>query len=80
MCQIDIPLTDSKVRCFNNMTPAKSGVATCKNGIESRANLTDCHGHALQLAFGGTIKIIKKIKGTLNTAFELNKPIRYSML
>ena len=47
MCQIDIPLTDCKVRCFNNMTPAKSGVATCKNGIESHANLTDCHGHAL---------------------------------
>ena len=46
MCRIDIPLTDCKVPCFN-MTPAKSGVATHKNGIESHANLTDCHGHAL---------------------------------
>ena len=79
MCRIDIPLTDCKVPCFN-MTPAKSGVATHKNGIESHANLTDCHGHALQLAVSGTIKLIKKIKGTLNTAFELNKPIKYSML
>ena len=38
------------------------------------------HGHALQLAVGETIKAIKIIRDTLDTAFELNKLIKYSMV
>ena len=47
---------------------------------ESHAHLTYCHDHALQLAVGETIKVIKIIRGTLDAAFELNKLIKDSMV
>ena len=48
--------------------------------IESHAHLTHCHGHALPLTVGETIKTIKIMRGTLDAAFELNKLIKYSMV
>ena len=59
------------------MVGAKTGVATSINEMESHANLTLCHGHALQLAVGDTIKAIKIMRST-DVAFELNKLIKYS--
>ena len=41
------------------MVAAKIGVAANINEIESHANLTHCHGHALQLAVDETIKTIE---------------------
>ena len=55
------------------MVGAKAGVATLINEMESYAKLTHCHGHALQLAVGGTIKAIKIMRSTLDAAFEFNK-------
>ena len=55
------------------MIGAKTGVATHINEIESHAHLTHYHGHALQLVVGETIKAIKIMRSTLDTAFELNK-------
>ena len=37
-------------------------------------------GQALQLAVGETIKAIKIMRDTLDTAFELKKLIKYSMV
>ena len=54
------------------MVGAKTGVATHISKIESHVHSTHCHGHALQLAVGETIKAIE-IRGTLDTVFELNK-------
>ena len=48
--------------------------------IESHVLLTYCHGHALQLAVGETIKAIKIMRGALEAAFQLTKLIKYSML
>ena len=62
------------------MVGAKTGVATRMSEIESHAHLTHCHGHALQLPVGGTIKAIKIMRCTLDAAFELNKLIKYSMV
>ena len=56
------------------------GVSTRINEVESHAHLTHCHGHALQLAVGDTIKAIKIMRSTLDAAFELNKLIKYSMV
>ena len=61
------------------MVGGKIRVATQINEIDSHAHLTHCHGHALQLTVGETTKAIKKITGTLDTAFELNEFIKYSM-
>ena len=41
-------------------------------------HLTYCHGHALQLVDGDTIKAIKIIRGSLDAAFELTKVIKCS--
>ena len=62
------------------MVGAQTGAATRINEIESHAHLTQCHGHALQLAAGETIKAIKIMRRTLDAAFELNELIKYSMV
>ena len=62
------------------MVGAKTRVATRINEMESHAHLTHCHGHALQLAVGDTIKAIKIMRSSLDAAFELNKLIKYSMV
>ena len=53
------------------MVCAKTGVTTHINKIESRADLTHCHGHALKLVVSETIKAIKIMRDTLDAAFEL---------
>ena len=58
------------------MLGAKTGVAVCINENEF---IWHCHGHALQLVDGDTIKIIKINRGSLDTAFELTKVIKCSM-
>ena len=50
--RMDIPLMDCKVQCYDrvsNMVGAKTGIATRIKEIESRAHLTHCHNHALQI-------------------------------
>ena len=62
------------------MAGGKTGVERCINEIESHAHLVHCHSHTLQLSVGYTIKTIKIIKGTLDTAWLLNKHIKYSIV
>ena len=62
------------------MVAAKIGVAANINKIESHANLTHCHGHALQLAVDETIKTTEIMRGILDAAFELNKLTKYSIV
>ena len=62
LCRIDIPLRDCKVQCLDGascMVGAKTELITRINETDSRAYLTHCHGHALQLAIGNTIKAKK---------------------
>ena len=49
------------------MVGAKTGVAASIDEIESHTHLPNNHCHALE-----TIKAIKIMRGTLDTAFELN--------
>ena len=58
------------------MVGNKTGVATHINEIESHVHLIHCHGHALQLAVGETIKARKIMRGNFDAAFELNKLIK----
>ena len=62
------------------MVAPKIRVAAHINEIELHAHLTNCHGHALQLAVDETIKAIEIMRGTLDAAFELNKLTKYSMV
>ena len=48
--------------------------------VESHAHLAHCHGHALQLAVGDTIKAIEIMRSSLDAAFELNELTEYSIV
>ena len=58
------------------MLGAKPGVAACINKIES---IWNCHGRAVQLVDGDTIKAIKIIRDSSDAAFELTKVIKCPM-
>ena len=80
---VESTINGLQVQCYDGaseMVGAESGVATRINYMESQAHLTRCHGHALQLAVGDTIKAIKIMGGTLDATFELNKLLKYSMV
>lgn len=62
----------------SNMTGSKHGVATQLQAEESRAVLTHCYGHSLNLAIGDTMKQSKVCRDALDTAFEISKLIRFS--
>ena len=48
-------------------------VATHINEIESHAHLTHCHGYALQLVLGETIKATEVMRGTIDGDILINK-------
>ena len=54
------------------MVGAKTEVVAHINKIESHAHCTHCHGLALPLVVGETIKAIKIMRGILEAAFKLN--------
>ena len=66
------------VRLFSNMTGCKNGVATRLLAEESRALLTHCYSHALNLAVSDAIKQFKVCCDALYIAFEVSKLIRFS--
>ena len=61
------------------MAGAKIEVVAHINKIESHALCTNCHGLALPLVVGETIKAIKIMRGILEAAFKLNRLIKYSI-
>ena len=61
------------------MVGAKTEVVAHINKIESHTHCTHCHGLALPLVVGETIKAIKIMRGILEAAFKLNRLIKYSI-
>ena len=61
------------------MVGAKTEVVAHISKIESHAHCTHCHGLALPLVVGETIKAIKTMRGILEAAFKLNRLIKYSI-
>ena len=62
------------------MVGDKTGVVTRINEIEPHAHFAHCHGHSLPSSVGDTIKTIKIMTGALDSAFELSKLIKHSMV
>ena len=61
LSQMDMSLTACKRQRYGgapNLVGAKTGTTTSINEIEPHALLMHCHGHALELPVGDTIKII----------------------
>ena len=61
------------------MVGAKTEVVAYISKIESHAHCSHCHGLALPLVVGETIKAIKIMRGILEAAFKLNRLIKYSV-
>ena len=60
------------------MTGCRNGVAAHLRQEESRAVLTHCYHHALNLAVKNTLKKSKVCCDAMDVAFEISKLIRFS--
>ena len=60
------------------MRSTRSGVAKQIRDIEERATYTQCYRHTPNLACSDTIKTIKLMGDSLDTAREITKLIKYS--
>lgn len=81
MARMNLSVHLCRGQCYDgaaNMCGARSGVATRIKQLEPRAHFTHCHAHALNLAVGDTIKRIKLLRHTMDTAFEISKLLRFS--
>ena len=57
------------------MSGSKRSLAAQIQAKEGRAVLTHCLGHALNVAVGDTIKQYKLCHDSMDTVFEISKPI-----
>ena len=81
LLRMSLKMTLCRGQCYDgasNMTGSKHGVATQLQAEESRAVLTHCYGHALNLAIGDAMKQSKICRDALDTAYEISKLIRFS--
>ena len=81
LLRMQLRLSKCRGQCYDgaaNMTGSKNGVATQLQKEESRALLTHCYAHALNLAVGDAIKQSKVCKNALNNAFEISRLIKFS--
>ena len=81
LLRMGLKLSMCRGQCYDgasNMTGSKKGVASQLMAEESRALLTHCYGHALNLAVGDAIKQSKICHGALDVAFEVSRLIRFS--
>ena len=81
LLRMNLSLSDCRGQCCDggsNMTGSRNGVAAQLRQEETRAVLTHCYGHALNLAVGDTIKKSKVCCDAMDVGFEISKLIRFS--
>ena len=81
LLRINVQLSKCRGQCYDgasNMNGSRSGVATQISREEKRALYTHCFGHALNLAVADAIKQSKVCRYAMETAFEINKLIKFS--
>lgn len=81
VCRAGLSLNLCRGQCYDgasNMSGSKRGVAVQIQAKESRAVLTHCYGHALNLAVGDTIKQSKLCQDSMDTSFKISKLIHFS--
>ena len=78
---MNLTLKNCRRLCYddaNNMSGAKSRLATQIKVEEPRAIFSHCCGHSLQQAVGDIIKEVKNLKDTPNTTSEISKLLKFS--
>lgn len=81
LLRMNLTLSNCRGQCYDgaaNMTGSRNGVAVQLREEESRAVLTHCYGHALNLAVGDTLKQSKVCRDAMDVGFEISKLIRFS--
>ena len=80
LLRMNLKISQCRGHCYgaSNMAGSKNGVAARLLAEELLALLTNCYGHALNLAVGGVMKQSKVCCDVLDTAFEVSKLIRFS--
>ena len=81
LLRMNLSLSDCRGQCCDggsNMTGSRNGVAAQLRQEETRAVLTHCYGHALNLAVEDTIKKSKVCCDAMDVGFEISKLIRFS--
>ena len=80
-CRAGLLLSQCQGQCYDgasNMSESKCGVPLQIQAKESRAVLTYCYGHVLDLAVGDNIKQSKLCHDSMDTTFEISKLIQFS--
>ena len=78
---MNLMINNCRGQCYDgggSMSGARSGVATRLTDLESRALLTHCYGHALNLAIQDVVKGVKVVEDTLDTVYKITKLIKKS--
>ena len=81
LVQMNLGLNKCHGQCYDsasNMSGPRSGVAKQLHDKEPRALYLHCHGHAINLAAGDTIKNCKVTKDALDVTFEVSK-LKFSL-
>ena len=81
LVRMNLGLSRCRGQCYDgasNMSGPRSGVAKQLRDEEPRALYLHCHGHALKLAAGDSIKKCKVTKDALDVTFEVSKLVKFS--
>ena len=79
--QMQLPISRARGQCYDGAAAIKgahSGVATRLAQEEPRAVYMHCHGHALNLACGNTLKRCKVLKDALDITHKIIKLVKNS--
>ena len=81
LVRMNLGLSRCRGQCYDgasNMSGPRSGVAKQLRDEEPRALYLHCHGHALNLAAGDSIKKCKVTKDALDVTFEVSNLVKFS--
>lgn len=81
LLRISLSHSNCRGQCYDgasNMTGCRNGVAAKLRQEESRAVLTHCYGHSLNLAVGDTLKRSRVCRNAMDVGFEISKLIHFS--
>ena len=81
MLRFDLKLSNCRGQCYDggsNMAGSRSRVKTQLLAKEPHALYMHCYGHTLSLSICDAIKMIPRLRSTMNTVHEISKLLQYS--
>ena len=79
LIRLNIPLSNARGQCYDgakNMCGIKNGVSNKIISENTKAFLTRCFGHALNLAVGDMVKNVRFLKDNMGTTYEISSLIK----